>query len=322
VIKTEFFMTFFQNHDYLILIVDDIKENLDSLEAILRGVGYKTACASRGKEALEKVKILIPDLILLDLIMPDISGLSVCGQLKADTKLAEIPVIFLTAHQEKEKLLDAFDKGAVDYVTKPFDMFELLARVRTHLEIKSKQEELKKALIDRGNLVKELEELAITDPLTGIWNRRYLYKQAEMEFQRAQRYQQAFSILMIDIDRFKRINDSYGHTVGDTVLQALVPSVTNSLRKTDSFGRFGGEEFLLLLPETDLDTAIIIAERIRRNIENLIIAYREIKVSITVSIGVSSYRIDDNTVELIIQRADAALYQAKNQGRNLVVADI
>ncbi|GAA6623171.1 diguanylate cyclase [Scytonema sp. NUACC26] len=314
-------MTLFQTSNYLILIVDDMKQNLESLGAILRRVGYKTALASSGREALEQVQIIVPDLILLDLIMPDISGLLVCEQLKADPKLAEIPVIFLTANREKEKLLDAFDKGAVDYITKPFDMFELLARVRTHLKLKSKQEELKKALLVRGKLVKELEELAITDPLTGIWNRRYLYKQAEMEFQRAQRYQQAFSIFMIDIDRFKRINDSYGHTVGDAVLQALVPTVTSSLRKIDSFGRFGGEEFLLLLPETDLDTAITIAERIRKNIEKLIISYHEKMISITVSIGVSSYKLEDSTVELIIQRADAALYQAKNQGRNLVVAD-
>ncbi|MUH00787.1 diguanylate cyclase [Scytonema sp. UIC 10036] len=314
-------MTLVQPDGCLILIVDDVRQNLESLGAMLKQVGYTTTFASSGKQALERVHKIIPDLILLDLMMAEMSGLSVCEQLKADPKLAEIPVIFLTANQEKEKLLDAFAKGAVDYLTKPFNMFELLARIRTHLELKSKQEELKKSLIEQGKLVKQLEELAITDPLTGIWNRRYLYKQAEMEFQRAQRYHQAFSILMIDIDRFKRINDSYGHNVGDAALKALVPTVKSSLRKTDSFGRFGGEEFLLLLPETYFDTALAIAERIRKSVEKLIITAQEKMISITVSIGVSSYKLGDPTVETIIQRADAALYQAKNQGRNLVIGD-
>lgn len=301
-------MAVFHPEDSLILIVDDVKENLEVIATTLEPVGYKTVFASDGFQALEVVQIAKPDLILLDLMMPQMSGFSVCEELKADPELAEIPIIFITASHEPNNLLEAFAKGAVDYITKPFYPRELLARVRTHLELKFSREQLKK--------------LASTDPLTGVWNRRYLFTLAQQEFHRTQRYHRPFTVLMIDIDYFKKINDTYGHALGDEVLTVMSQTILNCLRKVDFFGRFGGEEFMAFLPETDTDVAVMTAERIRETLEKLIISTQNYLVSITVSIGVASYKLGDETVDVIIQRADKALYQAKNQGRNRVVSAI
>ncbi|MEC4812279.1 MAG: diguanylate cyclase [Scytonema sp. PMC 1069.18] len=300
-------MKLFHPENSLILIVDDVNDNLELVAAMLEPMGYKMVFASSGLQALKLVPVVEPDLILLDLMMPGMSGLCVCEKLTSNPETAEIPIIFLTASRDKENLLQAFEKGAVDYITKPVYVPELLARVRTHLELKFSREQLKK--------------LASTDPLTGVWNRRYLFTLAEQELNRAQRYDRPFAVLIIDIDHFKRINDTYGHTVGDEAIVFMSQTVLNCLRKVDSFGRLGGEEFMALLPETDTDAAFLVAERIREMIENIVIPARGKQVTMTVCIGVASYTFGNDTVDFIIQRADEALYQAKNQGRNRVVAN-
>jgi diguanylate cyclase (GGDEF)-like protein len=313
-------MELFNPENHLILVVDDVSSNLKVIAKILEQGGYETTFASSGQQALDRIPFAKPDLILLDLMMPDITGLDVCKQLKSKPDLAEIPIIFLTASTEREHLLEAFEKGAVDYVTKPFHSQELLARVRTHLELKHSREQLKKLLQEQRELIQELERLATTDPLTGVLNRRHLFTLAEQELKRAQRYDNIFSVLILDIDHFKQINDTYGHTVGDRVLEVMAQTVLNSLRKVDYFGRFGGEEFVAFLPETDIDAAIMVAERVREKVKAIAISVQEQLVSMTVSIGVASYQSGDETVDSIIQRADKALYQAKHQGRNRVIA--
>ncbi|MEC4813544.1 MAG: diguanylate cyclase, partial [Scytonema sp. PMC 1069.18] len=305
---------------YLILVVDDVSNNLQVMAEILEQGGYETTFASSGKQALDRIPLAKPDLILLDLMMPDITGLDVCQKLKSNPDLAEIPIIFLTASTEREHLLQAFEKGAVDYVTKPFHSQELLARVQTHLELKHSREQLKKLLQEQSELIQELERLATTDPLTGVLNRRHLFTLVEQELNRAQRYDSIFSILILDIDHFKKINDTYGHAVGDQILKVMAQTVLNSLRKVDFFGRFGGEEFVAFLPETNIDAAIMVAERIRDRVKAIALPVQEQLVSMTVSIGVAHYQLGDETVDVIIQRADKALYQAKHQGRNRVVA--
>lgn len=314
-------MNLFNPEECLILVVDDVKMNLQVMANILDHEGYEVTLVSNGYQALERVYSAQPDLILLDLMMPEISGLEVCEKIQADPDLADIPIIFLSASQEQEHLLEAFEKGAVDYVTKPFNTAELLARVKMHLELKYSRQKLKKLLEEQVELVQQLERLANTDALTGIWNRRYLLTIAAQEINRSQRYNFSFSVLLIDIDYFKKINDTYGHNVGDEVIIFMTQIVIDNLRKPDCFGRFGGEEFVVLLPETDTDEALIVAERIRSSIQNQSITVEDKKVSITISIGVSSYYLGDKTIDAIIQRSDQALYQAKNQGRNRVIVD-
>ncbi|TAF08964.1 MAG: diguanylate cyclase [Nostocales cyanobacterium] len=314
-------MTLFNPEDCLILVVDDVKLNLQVVANILDKVGYEITLVSNGYQALERVQSARPDLILLDLMMPEINGLEVCEKIQSNPELADIPIIFVSASQEQEHLLKAFEKGAVDYVTKPFHAAELLARVRMHLELKYSRQKLKKLLQEQVALVEELERLANTDTLTGIWNRRYLLMTAEQEIKRSQRYNFSFTVLLIDIDHFKKVNDSYGHNIGDEAIIFMTKIVLNHLRQVDCFGRFGGEEFVVLLSETDLEEGVIVAERIRENINNQHLIFEDKQIAITVSIGVASYNFADQSIDAIIQRADQALYQAKNQGRNRVIAN-
>jgi diguanylate cyclase (GGDEF)-like protein len=308
----------FHPEEFLILIVDDIPQNLQVIGDILEDVGYETTFATSGEQALERAKIAHPDLILLDLMMPEMNGLQVCEHIKSDPKLAVITIIFLTASNEKNHLIQAFNLGAVDYITKPFNPQELLSRVRTHLELKSTRDQLKEALQQQFKLTQELEKLATIDALTQVWNRRQLLQIGQHEINRAKRYNRDLSVLMIDIDHFKKINDTYGHGVGDEVLKTVAQTMLKSIRIADRLGRFGGEEFVIFLPESDSKGANHLAERIRKIIANLIISAPDVDFSLTVSIGVATYQ-NHQSLEDVIKRADDALYQAKNQGRNRVV---
>ncbi len=301
----------YKPEDFLILVVDDINRNLQLVVEILDGFGYSTTFANSGIQALERVKMAKPDLILLDLMMPEMNGIQVCQVLKSQQIYTDIPVIFLTASNEENDLLQAFEQGAVDYIIKPCRPSELLARVKTHLELKRTRDELKKAY-------QELEKLANTDPLTGLANRRALFEVCEREFERAQRYYHPFSILMLDLDHFKRINDNFGHSVGDLALRITAQTIFEQLREVDLVGRFGGEEFIIILPETQIEDAIIVAQRICRTISQLSLPVQDKTVTITVSIGVATYTNGDRNIDMIIQRADQALYKAKHKGRNRV----
>ncbi|NET01957.1 MAG: diguanylate cyclase [Sphaerospermopsis sp. SIO1G1] len=312
-------MKLFNPEDCLILVVDDVTMNLQVMANILDKEGYEVTLVSNGYQAIKRVYSAKPDLILLDLMMPEIDGLEVCETITSNPDFQDIPIIFLSASHEKSHLLTAFEKGAVDYITKPFNTLELLARVKMHIELKYSRQKLKQLLEEQIALVQELERLANTDALTGIWNRRYLFMIATQEMNRSQRYNFAFSILLIDIDNFKKVNDTYGHSIGDEVIIFMTKIVQENLRLPDCFGRFGGEEFVILLPETDEDEAYIVAERIRTNIQNQYLQIADYKISITISIGISSYCLGDKNIDIILKRADHSLYQAKNQGRNRVI---
>ncbi|MBZ8180232.1 diguanylate cyclase [Oscillatoria salina] len=315
-------MSTFHPEDFLVLVVDDLNQNLQVIGEILEKQGYETTFATNGEQALARIKSADPDLILLDLMMPEMNGLEVCQIIKKDLQFKELPIVFLTASDEKTNLIQAFEFGAVDYVTKPFHVPELLARVRNHLELKQTRDQLKKVLEQQKHLIAKLEKLATTDPLTGILNRRHFLNIATKELSRYHRYNCGFSLLMLDLDHFKRINDTYGHSIGDEVLKAMTEAVLKSLRKADSFGRFGGEEFAILLPETNLETAREVAERIRQTITKLTITPPNQLVQITVSIGVTTCKMKDESLEVLLQRADKALYQAKNLGRDRVVTHL
>ncbi|BAQ59646.1 GGDEF/response regulator receiver domain protein [Geminocystis sp. NIES-3708] len=299
--------------NFLILAVDDNSINRILLDKLLKKEGYKTKILSSSEQVMLCLTEFKPDLILLDLMMPNINGLELCEQIKLNPHFQEIPIIFITASDEKQDLLKAFDLGAVDYITKPFHNQELLARVKNHLELKFTRDELRKALV-------ELEKLAKTDELTGISNRRNFIALAEREFNLAKRQKRSFSLLILDIDYFKKINDNYGHPTGDYVIKSVAQQCVECLRKEDLCARWGGEEFIIFLSETELKQSIIVGNRIKETIENQTIIAESHQINITISVGVSIYTEKDENVNQTISRADKALYRAKNHGRNQVVA--
>ncbi|OIP67095.1 MAG: diguanylate cyclase response regulator [Oscillatoriales cyanobacterium CG2_30_40_61] len=306
-------MDSFIPENFFILIVDDITNNLKLVGQILDDVGYNTTFATSGFQALNRLKDNKIDLILLDLMMPEMDGLEVCQVIKNDPELPEIPIIFLTASYEEEKLIQAFELGAVDYITKPFIKNELLARVKTHLTLKQTTDNLKKALL-------KLQQLSQLDPLTQILNRRSFFEYIENQFNRAIQDQSLFSLLILDLDHFKQINDNYGHLTGDKILINFTLAIQNYLRSSDYFGRYGGEEFVILLPETDQADALKIAQDICDLIAHLSIPTEKGNLNITVSIGVAVFRPQDTRIEDIFDRADQCLYQAKALGRNTCYA--
>ena len=286
-----------------ILIVDDTISNLDILADLLND--YDVIDSITGKDALEIVQSENIDLILLDIMMPEMDGYEVCEQLKANPDTKDIPVVFITAKSDEESIEKAFDIGGADYITKPFKPKELLARVKRELYIQDLQEELRL--------------IAATDPMTKLYNRRYFTQASKHIFDLDKREKQNLSLIMIDIDKFKNVNDTYGHDIGDKVIIALADELIKEHRQSDIVCRFGGEEFVMLLPNTSLENAKTLAEKIRINIENSIIKIDEIELKFTISLGVSEGDFcSEGDIEVALKHSDEALYHAKKSGRNKV----
>jgi diguanylate cyclase (GGDEF)-like protein len=291
----------------LILIVDDTVKNLQVLGSILKAENYKIAVATNGIQAILAANEIKPDLILLDVMMPELDGFETCKKLKSLPETKDVPVIFLTAKVETEDIVEGFKAGAVDYIAKPFNSYELKARVKTHVELK-----ISKDLLDQKNVI--LKKLSITDGLTGLFNHRYITDGLSRLIEENTRYKEPLSILMLDIDNFKKANDEHGHLFGDEVLARIANSIESCLRKTDMVGRYGGEEFLVLFAHTDLKGAVESGERIIRNIENL--KWEKKNFKITVSAGVCEKKDEDMLA--LIKKADDLLYAAKKKGKNRV----
>jgi len=289
--------------DDIILIVDDSVININILESILDK--YDVIVATDGETALSILEDEEVNLILLDIVMPDMDGYEVCKRVKNSEHTKNIPIIFTTSKTDEDSIEVAYDCGASDYVVKPFKPKELLARVRTQLKIQKME--------------KELRLLALIDSMTKLYNRRYLSRISEHMISLALRHKQDLSIIMIDIDNFKEINDNYGHQIGDDVIIELSNMLMIKQRKSDVICRYGGEEFLILLPNTSLNNAEKIAENIRKNVENISIKLTSDKaLKFTVSLGVSTVCIhNDKNIESSIKRADDALYYAKKNGKNM-----
>jgi len=286
-----------------ILVVDDEVVNLDILSELLDR--FDVIDVTSGEEALEVLGKEKIDLILLDILMPGMDGYEVCRTVKADKSLRHIPVIFITSKNDDLSIEHAYEIGASDYITKPFRHRELLARVGNTLRIQELQEELRL--------------LASIDPMTRLYNRRYFTTMADKILKLARREQNPLSLAILDIDRFKRINDTYGHLAGDRVITALSEKLMNRYRESDLLCRFGGEEFVILMPNTELDVAALLAERTRKEVEKLVVPYNGETISMTVSIGVSQVDLEhEETLDPVLKRADDALYAAKKQGRNQV----
>jgi len=287
-----------------LLIIDDVPHNARVLMESLAGLG-ECYVATSGKKALELVKANPPDLILLDIEMPDMNGYDVLRALKADPETKQTPVIFVTAKSEDQDEVNGLELGAVDFVTKPFWPPIVRARVRNHLWIKF--------------AVERLTDLATRDPLTGAANRREFFELARRASEQRDRYGRPFSLVMFDVDDFKNVNDDFGHAVGDQTLIAITRACRAELRGVDVLGRVGGEEFAVILPETDHKAAIATAEKLRAAIAKIEVPANDPQRPVTASFGVAE-SIGDDSVSSLIPRADRRLYRAKSEGRNRVVS--
>jgi diguanylate cyclase (GGDEF)-like protein len=315
-----------KTYNATILIVDDHPTNLQVLLDFLQDSGYRTLIAQDGEGAVKQAAFAQPDLILLDVMMPGIDGFETCRRLKSSEETQEIPVIFMTALAETVDKVRGFDAGGVDYITKPFDQVELLARVKAHLDLRRYQkalqrsnEQLTKANANLLEAQRKLEVAAKTDPLTQLSNRRDMIEKLNYERVRHKRSQQPFSLILSDIDDFKRINDSYGHDCGDFVLMRVADIMRSMLREQDQLARWGGEEFLLMLPETDLHDAGLVAEKIRKTIGDHAFLYQDINLSVSLTFGVSVFDDYEKSLDQCIKEADLALYRGKEQGKNQIV---
>jgi diguanylate cyclase (GGDEF)-like protein len=298
-----------------ILIVDDNAMIRSEIKAVLMKDGTFTHFmeATDGLTAFKIIMEHPPDLVLCDLVMPGFDGLKFLGLKASRRELEQIPVIILTAEDDLDRKAEILERGASDYVTKPFHEKELLARVRIHTKLKLLQDEL----LEKNT---QLEALSTTDPLTGLANRRRLMTRLEEEVARARRYRTPLSVVMIDIDHFKQVNDTHGHAMGDAVLRNIGAMLKTSVRATDLAARYGGEEFTLVLSHTDIPAAVQVAEGLREKFAALEHQLDGITLKKTASLGISG---QDGQGEIphaedLLKYADEALYRAKQNGRNRV----
>ena len=277
-----------------ILIVDDNPGDIDVLVEILHEFDVRTVLD--GESALEAVKEELPDLILLDITLPGINGFEVCTRLKQITQSAHIPIIFLSIRTDVDNILQGFNLGGVDYITKPYLPQEAVARIKTHLSL--------------CNAIATLNNLANIDPLSGIANRRHFFKHATIIFEEAKVEQHDLYIFIIDIDNFKLINDTYGHAVGDKTILALTNSIETNVSNIVSFARLGGDEFILMLKDIDKIGAQEQLEALREQIASTLLVPEHVS-PFTISIGMAENRESDKDIDALLLRADMNLYKSK-----------
>lgn len=304
-----------------VLIVDDNPDNLLLLESMLEAFDVNIVSALGGKEALKCAQQWEFALIILDVMMPEMDGYETANALKQSEKTKRIPIIFLTAlAQSKRELKKGYEVGAVDFLLKPVEPIVLESKVKVFLELARRQDELTETtqLIQKQNI--KLEQKAIRDSLTGLFNHEYLKEQLADEALRASRYYSHLSFLLMDLDYFKSVNDTCGHPFGDYVLHEFARRVTDMTRHSDVLARYGGEEFGLIMPHTDGQAAVLVAEKIRKEIRSIEFSSGGHYRYISVSIGICSF-FGDQMVSPgeFIEFADKALYQAKGEGRDRVV---
>lgn len=317
-----------------ILIVDDQPDNLELLSVICSFQGYEVTLSDRGRLAIELAKQELPHLILLDISMPEMDGYTVCQILKSDSNTKDIPIIFISVLKEIENKTQAFQFGGNDYITKPFQIEDVLLRVETQLkfynvqtELKQKNQQLAKEIQDRQaaetkllKLNHKLSKLATLDSLTNIANRHYFDEMLNKEWQRGQIESSPLGLILCDIDYFKKYNDCLGHQAGDDCLRRVAQAISQTVRHSgDLAARYGGEEFAVILPQTSPKNALCVAENIRLQIQRLDIPHPNSAVSdrVSLSLGISCVVPNSETTkEELLATADTALYKAKNAGRD------
>jgi diguanylate cyclase (GGDEF)-like protein len=309
-----------RKHTPRLLIVDDDPSTAqlirrwfaDSMEVLF---------AADGLEGLRKAFECRPDILLVDLRMPGLDGIAVAQQLKGDARTRAIPILVLSACRDTESKIEAFSAGADDYVTKPFEVREVDARIRSMLRKREALVNMEVTVQDLTSTNERLEHLLMVDEKTGLYNFREFQRRLKDEWSRAERYGVPLSLVFFDLDHFKQINDALGHVVGDRILEEFALLVTGGARANDIAARYGGEEFAVILPHTEREMALRVAERIRRAVDDFVFNADEEPTHVTVSTGVATYPggkgID--SMDALVRSADAALYRAKDEGRNQVV---
>lgn len=287
-----------------ILIVDDDPQVSQLISCILSEENYNIEVVNTSKEALLHSKLKSFDLFLLDINMPGINGYELCNNLKDSYETKEIPIIFLTGNSLPEAIVKGFQCGAIDYITKPFNAPELIARVKNHLELKHYQDFLK--------------QMAVMDGLTKLYNHSFIHERLSEEISNSKRHRLELSLIMMDLDDFKLVNDTYGHKLGDCVLSKVSSTIMDLIREEDIAGRYGGEEFIVILPNTDHSAAYKVAEKIRQAVKKLTWDFE--KLNITISGGVHS--LSGETVNSFIEKADMLLYRAKNSGKDRIMSGL
>jgi diguanylate cyclase (GGDEF)-like protein len=318
---------------YKILIVDDVPKNIQVAANILQKNGYQMAFAQDGRTAIAQTEDNRFDLILLDIMMPQMDGFEVCQQIRKSAANKDVPVIFLTAKNDSESIVKGFELGAMDYVTKPFNGTELLARVKTHLELyRSKQEiqqtneRLEIEISERIKAEEELKRsnekyqyLSIHDNLTGLYNTRYLYHALEALIADSSTGNQRFSLIFLDIDNFKHVVDSHGHLNGSQALAEVADTIQGCLAEPAFAVAYGGDEFVVVLPGFDRQQAIEKAEQIRSTmIATIYLPRVEKGVRLKASFGISTYPDDADDITHILAKADQAMFNIKTTGKNAV----
>jgi diguanylate cyclase (GGDEF)-like protein len=307
-----------------LLAADDDETALEVLREALIMAGYQVVTARTGDETLRVARAERPDLILLDVMMPGLNGFEVCRLLKGDPNAGYLPILLVTALSDTEDRIRGFSRGADGYLQKPFDIGEVEARIRNHLQVKEQHDQLQET-------TSRLRDLAVTDPLTGLYNRRHLLERLSYEFLRARRYGTQLAVSLIDLDEFKAVNDSYGHLFGDFVLKESASFFRSVIRETDIIARYGGEEFVIIMPAIDAQGAPVrsssapnwivdAGERIRAKMDAHRFTDGEVDVRLTTSVGIAAFPFHpaEEAIDLL-QLADEALYEAKRAGRNRVV---
>jgi two-component system, cell cycle response regulator len=296
-----------------VLVADDSLVIRAVVRSNLEDEGYRVIEAVDGLAAVEQCRQDPPDVVLLDIEMPGLDGYQVLSELKRDPELKDIPVVFLTSRGGMADVVAGLRGGAHDYLKKPFEAAELLARVGSAFHVKKLQDQLQ----ERNA---ELDRLSRTDALTGLYNRRHLDRELSRWHSDSVRHHDPLCLLMLDLDHFKQVNDTYGHPAGDLVIRAFADALRTELRAGDIGGRWGGEEFLVILPRTDLEGALAVAERIRSRTAAQPICAAGQPISVTVSGGCALG--PGESAEAVVQLADTCLYQAKLSGRNQIATAI
>jgi len=297
-----------------VVIVDDSLPNALLAQSLVQRLDFvETIVFTEPTKALDWCRASQPDLILLDHIMPEMDGVTFMERFFQNEENRTTPVIVITADDQRETLHKALECGATDFLQKPFDPTELIARTRNILKLRANQLEL-------AETIERLHILATTDMLTQTANRRHFLERLDAEMSRSRRFNEPLCVAIMDADKFKNINDTYGHAGGDDVLRSLSAITKKMLRNHDLVGRFGGEEFALCMPETVLDKGVLVANRVREAIADMEIPNEAGPIKFTVSIGITQYDPEKDDADILMNKADALLYDAKNQGRNRVVS--
>ena len=302
-----------------VLVVEDSKTQRDLIASELRRRGYDVREAAGGLAALSAIKTDPPDVVILDVVLDGMDGYSVCRWLRLGETTRDIVVIMLTVKGEVRERVEGLHVGADDYVPKPFDMDELEARIFATMRTRNTRLELRQRNTELEGLLTRTEHLAMTDALTGVFNRRRFGEVLRHEWASARRYKHPLSLLLFDIDHFKEVNDDQGHSAGDELLKNVAQIISSSIREVDLCGRYGGDEFVLLLPHTPIDNATVVAERIRGKMAKARTSWPGAGAKASVSVGIASN--EDASLanpEEILEAADRALYEAKNGGRDRI----